>query len=171
MHSVRLTGMGPKLLLSDISTRDQPVLRWRLRVRGNTAVEFGVVPADLPPCHTALHKCMAEAGAPHQRATGFCSQVRSLCMWGAENGSIFGLGRLLLVVMRVAARAQGLCPLVKPSASVSATFRARLAADPAFALPLCPSPLSADHRGLAAAAQGTCDARGCFGCSGEAGAP
>lgn len=84
MRSVRLTGMGPKLLLSDVSTRDQPVLRWRLRVRGNTAVEFGVVPADLPPCHTALHKCMAATGAPHQRATGFCSQVCSLYVEGGE---------------------------------------------------------------------------------------
>jgi hypothetical protein len=39
--------MGPKLLVSDLSTADQPVLRWRLVVRGNTAVEFGVVPLSM----------------------------------------------------------------------------------------------------------------------------
>ena len=83
MQSVRLTGMGPKVLLSDASTADHPVLRWRLRVRGNTAVEFGVVPASLPPCHTALHKCASEEGAPHRRATGFCSQVGWAARWGA----------------------------------------------------------------------------------------
>lgn len=44
---IRLEGMGPKLLVSDVSTADQPVLRWRLVVRGNTAVEFGVVPLCL----------------------------------------------------------------------------------------------------------------------------
>jgi hypothetical protein len=44
---ILLQGMGPKLLLSDASTGQQPLLRWRLVVRGNTAVEFGVVPADM----------------------------------------------------------------------------------------------------------------------------
>lgn len=39
--------MGPKLLVSDLSTADQPVLRWRVVVRGNTAVEFGVVPLSM----------------------------------------------------------------------------------------------------------------------------
>jgi hypothetical protein len=76
VRSVRLVGMGPKLLVSDVSTREQAVLRWRLRVKGNTAVEFGVIPAELELSHTALHKCAAAAGGPHQRATGFCSQVR-----------------------------------------------------------------------------------------------
>lgn len=72
---MRLTGMGPKLLLSDKSTADQPVLRWQLRVRGNTAVEFGVVPVNLPLTHTALHKCQAVPGAPDERCVGFCSQI------------------------------------------------------------------------------------------------
>lgn len=45
--SIKLDGMGPKLLVSDLSTADQPVLRWRLAVRGNTAVEFGVVPLNM----------------------------------------------------------------------------------------------------------------------------
>jgi hypothetical protein len=67
--------MGPKLLLSSASTADQPVLRWRLRVRGNTAVEFGVVPVALAPAHAALHKCLAARGAPAQRCMGFCSQI------------------------------------------------------------------------------------------------
>lgn len=48
LRSVLLAGMGPKLLVSDVSTAHQPVLRWQLRVHGNTAVEFGVIPADLP---------------------------------------------------------------------------------------------------------------------------
>ncbi len=38
---------GPRMLLSDLSTGDTPVLRWRLQLRGNNAVEFGVVPVDL----------------------------------------------------------------------------------------------------------------------------
>lgn len=75
LRSIRLTGMGPKLLVSDLSTRDQSVLRWRLRVKGNTAVEFGVIPADLELSHTALHKCMANPGSPNQSAMGFCSQI------------------------------------------------------------------------------------------------
>eukprot|EP00882_Tetradesmus_deserticola_P017270 GHRQ01018495.1.p1 GENE.GHRQ01018495.1~~GHRQ01018495.1.p1 ORF type:complete len:203 (+),score=48.06 GHRQ01018495.1:203-811(+) len=45
--NIKLEGMGPKLLVSDLSTADQPVLRWRLVVRGNTAVEFGVVPLSM----------------------------------------------------------------------------------------------------------------------------
>ena len=40
-----LARMGPKLLVSDKSTADQPFLRWQLQVRGrNACVEFGVVP-------------------------------------------------------------------------------------------------------------------------------
>lgn len=45
--TVSLQGLlGPKLLVSDRSTFDQPVLRWRFRVTGNRAVEFGVVPSS-----------------------------------------------------------------------------------------------------------------------------
>lgn len=75
LPSVRLTGMGPKLLLSNVTTAEQPVLRWRLRVRGNTAVEFGCIPAHLPLSHTALHKCQAVPSSPNDRCTGFCSQI------------------------------------------------------------------------------------------------
>ncbi|KAL4428542.1 hypothetical protein ABPG75_002631 [Micractinium tetrahymenae] len=75
LRSVQLAGMGPKLLVSDVSTAHQPVLRWQLRVCGNTAVEFGVIPAGLPPSHTALHKCQAAFGCPQHRAQGFCSQI------------------------------------------------------------------------------------------------
>ncbi len=73
--TVRLTGMGPKLMLSDKTTADQKVLRWRLRVRGNTAVEFGIIPANLPRTHTALHKCQGVPDAPDERCVGFCSQI------------------------------------------------------------------------------------------------
>jgi len=58
---VRLDGMGPKLLVSDRSTADQPVLRWRLAVRGNTAVEVGVVPLVMQAMPKALHKCWQSA--------------------------------------------------------------------------------------------------------------
>jgi hypothetical protein len=77
---VRLAGMGPKLLISDKSTIDQPVLRWRLRVRGNTAVEFGALPLGVELGHTALHKCVSMlVSVPdlceEQQAVGFCSQI------------------------------------------------------------------------------------------------
>lgn len=39
--------LGPKLLVSDVTTLDRNVLRWRLRVTGNMAVEFGMVPTNL----------------------------------------------------------------------------------------------------------------------------
>ena len=39
--------LGPKLLVSSLTTHDRPVLKWRLRVTGNAAVEFGVVPSSL----------------------------------------------------------------------------------------------------------------------------
>jgi hypothetical protein len=53
---VALNVMGPKLLLSDASTRDSPVLVWRFFVRGNSAVEVGIVPDDMPYDHQALHQ-------------------------------------------------------------------------------------------------------------------
>ena len=67
--------MGPKLFLSDLSTADQKVLRWRLRVRGNTAAEFGVIPATIPCSHTMLHKMAADPEDENHRCTGFCSQI------------------------------------------------------------------------------------------------
>ncbi len=45
--SVKLDGIGPKLLLSDMTTADEPFLRWRLELTGNNAVEFGTVPVTL----------------------------------------------------------------------------------------------------------------------------
>ncbi|DBA82984.1 TPA: hypothetical protein ACH3X1_006761 [Trebouxia sp. C0004] len=48
--------LGPKLLVSSLTTHDRPVLKWRLRVTGNAAVEFGVVPSSLAKVHLALHK-------------------------------------------------------------------------------------------------------------------
>ena len=45
-----------QLLVSDATTGTHGTLRWRLRVRGNTAVEFGVVPADHCSRHGTLHK-------------------------------------------------------------------------------------------------------------------
>ena len=39
--------LGPRLLVSDWGTFDKPILRWRLRIWGNMAVEFGVVPLSM----------------------------------------------------------------------------------------------------------------------------
>ena len=60
---LELNGMGPKILVSDRSTHDQPMLVWRFIVHGNTAVEFGVVPNDeaLFDNPKALHRCVASS--------------------------------------------------------------------------------------------------------------
>lgn len=73
--TIRLMDMGPKLLLSNASTAHQSVLRWRLRVTGNTAVEFGVIPVDLDPNQNSLHKTDSVRGDREQRCVGFCSQI------------------------------------------------------------------------------------------------
>lgn len=67
---IKLEGMGPKLLVSDASTADQPVLRWRLVVRGNTAVEFGVVPLCLVVSERARHACGDDAGGDDMGGRG-----------------------------------------------------------------------------------------------------
>ncbi|KAF6264674.1 hypothetical protein COO60DRAFT_76306 [Scenedesmus sp. NREL 46B-D3] len=82
--NIKLDGMGPKLLVSDLSTAHQPVLRWRLVVRGNTAVEFGVVPLSMVDDDKSLHKCHQEEKKferlrgpllDAERPTGFCSSI------------------------------------------------------------------------------------------------
>lgn len=75
LQSIRLAGMGPRLLVSDLSTKDQPVLRWRLCIKGNTAVEFGIIPANLEHSHTSLHKCASLPGRPAAQSIGFCSAI------------------------------------------------------------------------------------------------
>lgn len=55
--------MGPKLLVSDVSTASQPVLRWQLRIKGNTAVEFGVIPAALEVCCVLVWLWLLQLGA------------------------------------------------------------------------------------------------------------
>eukprot|EP00879_Flechtneria_rotunda_P007402 GHRR01007764.1.p1 GENE.GHRR01007764.1~~GHRR01007764.1.p1 ORF type:complete len:418 (+),score=144.06 GHRR01007764.1:797-2050(+) len=83
--TIKLDGMGPKLLVSDLSTADQPFLRWRLAVRGNTAVEFGVVPLYMTDDDKSLHKCQQDGKkfdkvnpallVDVERPTGFCSSI------------------------------------------------------------------------------------------------
>eukprot|EP00205_Picochlorum_sp_RCC944_P001641 CAMPEP_0182607824 /NCGR_PEP_ID=MMETSP1330-20130603/2413_1 /TAXON_ID=464278 /ORGANISM="Picochlorum sp., Strain RCC944" /LENGTH=353 /DNA_ID=CAMNT_0024826483 /DNA_START=340 /DNA_END=1401 /DNA_ORIENTATION=+ len=73
--TVKLVEMGPKILLSDVSTADQPILRWRLRVTGNTALELGVVPACLEVSNNSLHKADSVRGSRTLRCTGFSSQI------------------------------------------------------------------------------------------------
>ncbi len=53
--------LGPKLLVSSLTTQDRPVLKWRLRVTGNAAVEFGVVPSSL----AVILACSSFAFASH----------------------------------------------------------------------------------------------------------
>lgn len=73
--NVSLPGMGPKLLISNKSTRDQRVLVWRFVMRGNNAVEFGAIPDDpaLLDSHQALHRCQAAADGANP--VGFCSNI------------------------------------------------------------------------------------------------
>jgi hypothetical protein len=73
--TIKLLDMGPKLLLSDVSTADQPLLRWRLRVTGNTALELGVVPSCLEVSNNSLHKADSVRGSRTRRCTGFSSQI------------------------------------------------------------------------------------------------
>jgi len=85
---ILLMGMGPKLLLSDVSTEQQPVLRWRLVVRGNTAVEFGVVPANLQvrlPLRRAFGRrchCTSLAGSCMRLADVDAAAAGSNCLRG-----------------------------------------------------------------------------------------
>lgn len=73
LTAVTLEGIGPKLLVSEYSTAQKPVLRWRLELRGNNAVEFGVCPASLQDQPKALHKCFeCQNGV---RPSGFCSAI------------------------------------------------------------------------------------------------
>lgn len=172
MRSVRLVGMGPKLLVSDVSTREQAVLRWRLRVKGNTAVEFGVIPAELELSHTALHKCAAAAGGPHQRATGFCSQVRCgllyvvpcglrCCCIPLCNGLHVATGQARPASARTNLPPAMLLLLPRYTASRLRTL------NPASPQP-CPP---ADHRRLPAAPQGPGHAGHSAGCGGAQRAP
>eukprot|EP00803_Ostreobium_quekettii_P001219 evm.model.scf_295.2 EVM.evm.TU.scf_295.2 scf_295:15221-17402(+) len=80
VREINLLGLGPKMLVSDLSTSQARVLRWRLRVLGNTAVEFGAVPANLQLAvctlqerSEALHKCLKETG--NAFCVGFCAQI------------------------------------------------------------------------------------------------
>lgn len=56
LTDVKLEGLGPKLLVSDLSTAESSLLRWRFIVRGNTAFECGVVPVAMQEEPKALHK-------------------------------------------------------------------------------------------------------------------
>jgi hypothetical protein len=71
--SVSLNVLGPRLLLSNATTRDSPILAWRFFVRGNAAVELGVVPDDAVYDHKALHRS-AKAPADGLPA-GFYSDI------------------------------------------------------------------------------------------------
>lgn len=62
-------------LSTDASTAGGRVLRWRMAVRGNSAVEFGVVPEALHHFPDALHTQMADPQDESSRAVGFCSNI------------------------------------------------------------------------------------------------
>lgn len=44
---IKLEGVGPKMLVSSISTADTDFLHWHLELLGNQAVEFGVIPLEM----------------------------------------------------------------------------------------------------------------------------
>ncbi|EFJ40559.1 hypothetical protein VOLCADRAFT_108120 [Volvox carteri f. nagariensis] len=73
LREIRLDHPGPRLLLSDVSTAQTLILRWKLQLRGNNAAEFGVVPLDMQDQQKALHKCSPNAS--DERATGFSSAI------------------------------------------------------------------------------------------------
>jgi hypothetical protein len=66
-NKVILIGLGPKLLVSDKSTKDQPVLCWRVRISGNSSIEFGAVFDGCEAMDDTLHR-----GFPEE-AIGICS--------------------------------------------------------------------------------------------------
>ncbi|GAX82988.1 hypothetical protein CEUSTIGMA_g10415.t1 [Chlamydomonas eustigma] len=70
---IRLEGIGPKLLVSDLSTADVSLLRWRMEIRGNNAVEFGTIPVSLQDNPKSLHKCLADTCG--ERPSGFYSSI------------------------------------------------------------------------------------------------
>lgn len=70
---IRLEGIGPKLLVSDLSTADVALLRWRIEIRGNNAVEFGTIPASLQDNPKSLHKCLPDTFG--ERPAGFYSSI------------------------------------------------------------------------------------------------
>ena len=81
-HGVKLEGIGPKMLLSDVTTADVPLLRWRLELRGNNAVEFGTVPVSLQvhACMrgSGMHACMRSTACAHGRAHARC--MHAVCL-------------------------------------------------------------------------------------------
>lgn len=75
LKQVALDSLGPQLLVSDCSTEERSLLRWRIAVRGNTAVEFGVVPVDLQvrcPLHGA-RVCLLQARQQRLRVGLYCA--------------------------------------------------------------------------------------------------
>jgi hypothetical protein len=57
IRRLRLDGIGPKMLVSAHTTHSAPFLHWRLQLRGNNAVELGVVPEALQArCCCVLNK-------------------------------------------------------------------------------------------------------------------
>ncbi len=60
---------------ADKSTAECRVLRWRLLVCGNTAVEFGVVPEAICGDISSLHKQLSDPADDSARAVGLCSTI------------------------------------------------------------------------------------------------
>uniref|UniRef100_A0A7S0RLF7 F-box domain-containing protein n=1 Tax=Chlamydomonas leiostraca TaxID=1034604 RepID=A0A7S0RLF7_9CHLO len=75
MVRVKLDGIGPKMVVSRDTTHEVDFLHWRLELRGNNAVEFGVVPVDIQDQPKALHKCLPSPENEQDRPTGMCSAI------------------------------------------------------------------------------------------------
>jgi len=71
--NIKLEGIGPKLLVSDVTTADVPLMRWRMELKGNNAMEFGVIPECLQEKGKSMHKC--EECPCGDRSAGFASSI------------------------------------------------------------------------------------------------
>eukprot|EP01025_Chloroclados_australasicus_P052745 TRINITY_DN615_c0_g1_i1.p1 TRINITY_DN615_c0_g1~~TRINITY_DN615_c0_g1_i1.p1 ORF type:complete len:287 (-),score=17.72 TRINITY_DN615_c0_g1_i1:306-1166(-) len=64
VEKIQLTQNGPRLLVSDFSSFNNNILRWRFKVEGeNPALEIGVVPLALQRFQEALHKAYLHMGS------------------------------------------------------------------------------------------------------------
>lgn len=108
---IRLDGMGPKLLVSDVSTAEQAVLRWRMAVRGNTAVEFGVVPLCLAVSARRRSLLVWPRACAARRSRGGSPAQRN--RWShAAQPLTQGVSRTLPLMMRVRRRTTRRCTSV-----------------------------------------------------------
>lgn len=120
--SVKLDGMGPKLLVSDeVIGPGAPILRWRFKVPSH--VEIGVVPEWLQDDGSALHTPPA-----HPPVVGFCSAT--------TKGSVLpslSMGRGSVVEM-LASNGRLRCIVTTPRTGVEFRFEQPMPSDVPYKL-------------------------------------